>query len=249
MNQFRCGNKSVMDFFNKQRVAELIGYITIVPNEEDGHDRCNKFPFLANQVFSDGEDGVSGLFQHFFYSEKEVQPRPSPIGKAEAPLDANAGQDDEPQENEAENKESSDQQIMDNAAFLLGELGGPSNDDEIILKPPPLDDDDNDEEFEFCKGDTEDDDRITGSTIKRLEQQYRLDGQQEEVDPTTELILHDIEQEIACNKDEGSPAKVKKSFESYKTDDDEEIEIVEGEDDGNSLEQQVPEDAAEERDD
>jgi len=48
MNQLRWGNKKACQFFNKERVSELLEYLTQMPPEGSDHDRGHKFPFLAN---------------------------------------------------------------------------------------------------------------------------------------------------------------------------------------------------------
>lgn len=47
---------------------ELISYITEMPPEECDHNRGHRFPFLANQIFTDGGDGVSPIVDQFFFS-------------------------------------------------------------------------------------------------------------------------------------------------------------------------------------
>lgn len=47
-----------------------------MPPENCSHERGHKFPFLANQVFSDGGDGVAEIIDKFFYSYKVVENSP-----------------------------------------------------------------------------------------------------------------------------------------------------------------------------
>ena len=55
--------------FNEKRCFELIEYLIEVPPADCTHDRGHKFPFLANQVFIDGGDGVIPIVEQFFYSK------------------------------------------------------------------------------------------------------------------------------------------------------------------------------------
>jgi hypothetical protein len=47
-----------------------------MPPENCSHERGHKFPFLANQVFTDGGDGVAEIIDRFFYSYKVVENSP-----------------------------------------------------------------------------------------------------------------------------------------------------------------------------
>lgn len=58
--------------FNEKRTLELIEYLTEMPPQGCNHDRGHKFPFLANQIFTDGEEGLSAIIEKFFYSKQEV---------------------------------------------------------------------------------------------------------------------------------------------------------------------------------
>ena len=46
----------------------MIDYLIVVPDENCSKDRGHKYPFLANQLFSDGGDGVTEVIEKFFYS-------------------------------------------------------------------------------------------------------------------------------------------------------------------------------------
>jgi len=39
-----------------------------MPSKDDSHDRGHKFPFLANQIFTDGGKGVESIVEQFFYT-------------------------------------------------------------------------------------------------------------------------------------------------------------------------------------
>ena len=47
----------------------MISYITEMPPEDCDHARGHKMPFLANQIFTDGGDGVSPIIEQFFFSK------------------------------------------------------------------------------------------------------------------------------------------------------------------------------------
>jgi len=55
--------------FNNQRIHELVDYLTVMPPDGSSHDRGHKYPFLANQIFSEGGDGVPVIIEQFFYSK------------------------------------------------------------------------------------------------------------------------------------------------------------------------------------
>ena len=70
----------------------------------------SRYPFLTNQLFSDGEEGVSALFKHFFYKTIPVSDSGSPQPKAEKSLS--------PQQKSEEGKEASncsEDQVPDNS--------------------------------------------------------------------------------------------------------------------------------------
>lgn len=69
MNQLRWGSKNIVKFFNEKRTLELIEYLTEMPPQGCNHDRGHKFPFLANQIFTDGEEGLSSIIEKFFFSK------------------------------------------------------------------------------------------------------------------------------------------------------------------------------------
>ena len=72
-NQYIMNPKSDLNIifysFNEKRCYELIEYLTEMPPQDCTHDRGHKFPFLANQVFIDGGEGVLPIIEQFFYSK------------------------------------------------------------------------------------------------------------------------------------------------------------------------------------
>ena len=54
--------------FNEKRCFELIQYLIEMPPDDCTHDRGHKFPFMANQVFIDGGEGIQPIVEQFFYS-------------------------------------------------------------------------------------------------------------------------------------------------------------------------------------
>ncbi|CDW76161.1 UNKNOWN [Stylonychia lemnae] len=51
LNDIKNQNEKVIKFFDHDKLAELIELITVMPSEEDTHDRQHKFPFQANEIF------------------------------------------------------------------------------------------------------------------------------------------------------------------------------------------------------
>lgn len=97
IQEFRNGNEKLLNYFKRDRLKQLIDYITVMP-EEDDHRKGHKFPFLVNEIFSLD----SKLNEKFF--EIEVEPEVKPA-KAEV---EETSFDDESHEHTDENTKSSD---------------------------------------------------------------------------------------------------------------------------------------------
>lgn len=49
--EFKNRNEDLINYFDHERLATLIEYITVVADEKDGAQRGRKFPFLVDQIF------------------------------------------------------------------------------------------------------------------------------------------------------------------------------------------------------
>lgn len=63
MEAFQNHNQNLLNYFDHDKLKVLIDYITVIPEENDGHDRGHKYPFMASQIFS---MEISSLLDHFF---------------------------------------------------------------------------------------------------------------------------------------------------------------------------------------
>jgi len=120
--------------FNKKRIDELLEYIVTMPEEDSSHDRGHKFPFLANQVFTDGGKGVESIVEHFFFSQAEPKvqspalPKENPFKTCIAP-GAKAAETQPEVEEEDMKQDLSDE-------FEEIQMMVPANDDEVIKAEP-----------------------------------------------------------------------------------------------------------------
>ena len=51
IQECKNGNKNLINYLTRDKIKELINFITIMP-EEDEHNRGHKYPFLSSEVFS-----------------------------------------------------------------------------------------------------------------------------------------------------------------------------------------------------
>lgn len=62
IQECKNGNKNLMSYLTRDKIKELINFITVMP-EEDEHNRGHKYPFLASEVFS---CDMSEVIEKFF---------------------------------------------------------------------------------------------------------------------------------------------------------------------------------------
>lgn len=52
VNEVKLNNKRLMDFFTRDKIIELIYYVTEMPNENDDNNRIYKYPFVSSEILS-----------------------------------------------------------------------------------------------------------------------------------------------------------------------------------------------------
>eukprot|EP00347_Sterkiella_histriomuscorum_P000595 403375243 len=85
-NDINSQNEQVLKFFTHEKLGELIDLITVMPSEEDTHDRQHRFPFQANEIFG---FEINAFLDKFFEAPEPVTPK----AKAEDTTIIKAGDD------------------------------------------------------------------------------------------------------------------------------------------------------------
>lgn len=52
LQELKNFNEKLIKYFDHDKLKTLIDYITVMPTEEDGHDRGHKYPFIAGEIFN-----------------------------------------------------------------------------------------------------------------------------------------------------------------------------------------------------
>ena len=68
LQEFKSQNKDLINFFNKDKIKEMLNYIT--KEQADEQEKGYKFPFLCSQIF--GLE-IEDLMKYFFITNKEME--------------------------------------------------------------------------------------------------------------------------------------------------------------------------------
>ena len=68
LQEFRSQNKDLINFFNKQKIKEMLNYI--IKEQVDEQEKGYKFPFLCSQIF--GLE-IEDIMKYFFITNKEME--------------------------------------------------------------------------------------------------------------------------------------------------------------------------------
>lgn len=71
LQELKNFNKKLIKFFDHDKLKVLIDYITVMPADDDGHERGHKFPFIAGEIFN---CEINEILDKFF----EAPERPVP---------------------------------------------------------------------------------------------------------------------------------------------------------------------------
>jgi hypothetical protein len=52
LQELKNFNKKLIKFFDHDKLKVLIDYITVMPADDDGHERGHKYPFIAGEIFN-----------------------------------------------------------------------------------------------------------------------------------------------------------------------------------------------------
>jgi hypothetical protein len=52
LQELKNFNEKLIKYFDHDKLKTLIDYITVMPTEQDGHDRGHKYPFIAGEIFN-----------------------------------------------------------------------------------------------------------------------------------------------------------------------------------------------------
>ena len=64
---FKTGDSKLLKYFDQDKLKTLIDYITVMPREEDGPDRCRKYPFISAEILA---FGIPPILDRFFEGPK-----------------------------------------------------------------------------------------------------------------------------------------------------------------------------------
>ena len=95
LEEFKNHNEKLIDYFDHEKLAILIDYITVMP-EVDEHKRGHKYPFLAAEVFN---CGINQVLDKFFEAPAKVKAQPAI--SADSVTDSSLTKDDK-EENKVE---------------------------------------------------------------------------------------------------------------------------------------------------
>ena len=67
-------NEKLIKYFDHDKLKVLIDYVTVMPTEQDSHDRGHKYPFIAGEIFN---CEINQILDKFF--EPPVKTPPEPV--------------------------------------------------------------------------------------------------------------------------------------------------------------------------
>ncbi len=75
IQEFRNGNEKLLNYFKRDKLKELIDFITVMPDEDD-QKRGHKFPFLVNEIFSLDNQKLNEKFFNIEVIEEKSDSKP-----------------------------------------------------------------------------------------------------------------------------------------------------------------------------
>jgi len=52
IQEFKNFNEKLIKYLDHEKLKTLIDYITVMPTDEDGHNRGHKYPFISGEIFN-----------------------------------------------------------------------------------------------------------------------------------------------------------------------------------------------------
>ena len=100
LQELKNFNEKLIKYFDHDKLKVLIDYITIMPTEQDSHDRGHKYPFIAGEIFN---CEINQILDKFF--EPPVK-NPPPSEAVEDEGDKKKEDDDDtPKDKDAQDEE------------------------------------------------------------------------------------------------------------------------------------------------
>lgn len=104
LQELKNFNEKLIKYFDHDKLKTLIDYITVMPTEEDGHDRGHKYPFIAGEIFN---CEINQILDKFFEA---------PVKPAKEDDEEDDKDDDETTPGEDDTKKSDENKAKDLAA-------------------------------------------------------------------------------------------------------------------------------------
>lgn len=95
LQEFKNLNEKLIGYFDHDKMKRLIDLITVMPTEEDTHNRGHKFPFISSEIFN---CEINSLLDKFFDAPEPKKPV--------ADNHYDSGSEEEKHEEEEEHKET-----------------------------------------------------------------------------------------------------------------------------------------------
>lgn len=62
IDEVQSQNKTLIKYFNKDKIKQMIDYIIKEPPNDDNHDIGHKFPWVCSQLFNIGDSNIMKYF-------------------------------------------------------------------------------------------------------------------------------------------------------------------------------------------
>ena len=73
LQELKNFNEKLIKYFDHDKLKILIDYITVMPTEQDSHDRGHKYPFIAGEIFN---CEINQILDKFFEAPVKTPPEP-----------------------------------------------------------------------------------------------------------------------------------------------------------------------------
>ncbi len=71
LQEFKNLNEKLISYFDHERLAKLVEYITVMPPLDADHQRGHKFPFIASEIFN---CEINQILDKFFEAPEKKKP-------------------------------------------------------------------------------------------------------------------------------------------------------------------------------
>ena len=70
LQEFKNFNDKLIKYFDHDKLKELVDYITVMPEQEDGYQRGRKYPFITGEIFN---CEINQIMDKFFEAPVKVK--------------------------------------------------------------------------------------------------------------------------------------------------------------------------------